>query len=138
MNDSLSCNVDIQINNNSKRTGLYLDVNVLIIATEKAFALSFETSVFYLCCNCIAYKNQMNAGKFTLKPGCLQQAILQYYGQMLQYYSQNTKSVPLPLLYSVVIYCTLFCFSEARSDLSANIATIVFEMICFNKISVFR
>ena len=53
-----------------------------------------------------------------------------------RYYSQNTKSVPLPLLYSVVIYCTLFCFSVARSDLFANIATIVFEMICFDKVSV--
>ena len=48
------------------------------------------------------------------------------------------KSVPLPLLYSVVIYCTLFCFLVARRDLSANIATFVFEMICFNKESVFQ
>ena len=54
------------------------------------------------------------------------------------HYSQNTKTVPLPLLYYVVIYCTLFCFSVARSDLSANIATFVFEMICFNKGSVFQ
>ena len=50
--------------------------------------------------------------------------------------SQNTKSVPL--LYSVVIYCALFCFSVARSDLSEIIATFVFEMICFNKGSVFQ
>ena len=57
---------------------------------------------------------------------------------VLSIYSQNTKSVPLPLLYSVVIYCTLFCFSVARSNLSANIAAFVFEMICFNKVSVFR
>ena len=38
----------------------------------------------------------------------------------------------------VVIYSTLFCFSVGRSDLSANIATFVFEMIIFNKVSVFR
>ena len=56
----------------------------------------------------------------------------------IQIYSQNTKSVPLPLLYSVVIYCTLFCFSVAKSGLSANIATFVFEMICFNQGSVFQ
>ena len=53
-------------------------------------------------------------------------------------YSPNTKSVPLLLLYYVVIYCTLFCFSVARSDLSASIATFVFEMICFNKECVFQ
>ena len=52
--------------------------------------------------------------------------------------SQNTKSVTFPLLYYVVIYCTLFCFSVARSNLSANIATFVLEMIIFNKGSVFR
>ena len=52
-------------------------------------------------------------------------------------YSQNTKSVPLPILYFVVIYCTLFCFSVARSDLSANIVTFVLEMIIFNKGTVF-
>ena len=51
--------------------GLYLDVNVLISAIEKAFALSFEKSVFYLCCNYIAYENQMNASRFTLKPDVL-------------------------------------------------------------------
>ena len=52
--------------------------------------------------------------------------------------SQNTKSVPLLLLYSVVIYCALFCFSVARSDLSETTATFVFEMVCFNKGSVFQ
>ena len=42
-------------------------------------------------------------------------------------------------------FCSLFrftvlsgCFSVARSDLSANIATFVFEMTCFNKGSVFQ
>ena len=59
------------------------------------------------------------------------------------FYSQNTNSVPLPLLCYVVIFlyfvlfCTLFC-SVARSDLLANIATFVFEMIIFNKGIVFR
>jgi hypothetical protein len=34
-------------------------------------------------------------------------------------YSQNTKSVPLPHLLSVVIYCNFFCFSVAVTDLLA-------------------
>ena len=42
------------------------------------------------------------------------------------------QSVPHPVLYYVVIYCILICFSVGKSDLSANIATFVFEMISFN------
>ena len=57
---------------------------------------------------------------------------------LVSFYSENTKSAPLPLMHCVAIYGTLFCFSVARSDLSANIATFVFEMICFNKESVFQ
>ena len=80
--------------------------------------------------------NDLETRCCTIKSILLYKVLNEYTGPNL--YSQNTKSVPLPLLYSVVIYCTLFCFSAARSDLSANIATIVFEMICFNKVSVFR
>ena len=36
------------------------------------------------------------------------------------------------VLIYVVIYCILFCFSVGKSNLSANIATFVFEMISFN------
>ena len=37
-------------------------------------------------------------------------------------YSENAKSVPLPLLQFVVICCNLFCFYVAITDLSTNTA----------------